>query len=326
MPHEHYCVDDISLVGWLEDSASPTADIHVFVDTFEDIEPTDEGLLAPSTLESVPIGKGLHFYDLYSFDFSDCDLQHGVDRDAHSRLIIVRRRLTNIEVAPTLEASLENEGGNKPYTFDESGTAAIILGADKSDHNFAVLTIRGNSRIVGPCTLRSTAKSMKRVFVIRNKDDVPKYVRWVMDEGNVSEQDFFLLWNRAFPDLQKSDNLSFNRLSGNYHSLRAQVISHLSFLNDDFMPVFEVHKNNMFELTRVAKSQFGIDFSNESPKTRSSKAKMKQRNACFFGNEVTCEMHTKLTSTVNRIHFHPPVEKVGKRKVLIGIFVDHLDT
>ena len=104
------------------------------------------------------------------------------------------------------------------------------------------------------------------------------------------------------------------------------MIRHLSFLNDEFMSIFELHKNNVYELTRIAKSQFGIDFSNESPNTRSSKSKMKQRNANFSGNEVTCEMHTKLSSTINRIHFHPPIEKLGKGRVLIGLFVDHLDT
>jgi hypothetical protein len=76
---------------------------------------------------------------------------------------------------------------------------------------------------------------------------------------------------------------------------------------------------------RKAKAGFGIDFSNESVKTRGSKH-MKLREASFAGKIVICELHSKLTRQINRIHFHPPIDSVEKGKMLIGIFVDHLKT
>jgi hypothetical protein len=326
MPHEHYCLDDVSLVGWLDGSTAPTVDIHALVDSLDRIAEDGEPVLSPNTLEFVPIGKGLQFFDLYSLDFSESDQQYGVDRDARERLIIARAKLTDAEATPALDASLECDGQANAYAFAQSGTAAIVFGPERHNAKFALLTIRGSNQMTGCHLLRSKVLGLKSVFVFRDADNRSKYIRWLMNEGAVTEEDFFLMWVRAFPRLRKSDDLSFNRLKGSYQTLRPEIIDHLSFLNDGFMDVCKECKMHIPEVMRVAKARYGIDFSNESPNTRRSEKKMRKRVAHFSGVEVTCEMHTKLDPTVNRIHFHPPIEEGENQQIFVGIFVDHLET
>ena len=81
---------------------------------------------------------------------------------------------------------------------------------------------------------------------------------------------------------------------------------------------------NFVCMHRKAKS-FGIDLSIEGDITRKSQSKMAQRIAQFSNKNVKCELHTKLRWDKNRIHFHPPIETIGGKRVLIGIFVDHLE-
>lgn len=69
-----------------------------------------------------------------------------------------------------------------------------------------------------------------------------------------------------------------------------------------------------------------IDFSDESPGTKANKKAIAQRKVMFEKADVTCTLHTKLYKTSDRIHFHPPVPQINAKKLLIGIFVEHLKT
>lgn len=69
----------------------------------------------------------------------------------------------------------------------------------------------------------------------------------------------------------------------------------------------------------------GLVLSPESPKTRSKPKIMKQREVVHEGEVYRCEWHAKKEPSRNRVHFSLPAQSLGDR-VLIGIFMDHLDT
>ncbi|CAM5682209.1 hypothetical protein SCALM49S_07336 [Streptomyces californicus] len=52
---------------------------------------------------------------------------------------------------------------------------------------------------------------------------------------------------------------------------------------------------------------------------------MKQREVVHGGEKYLCEWHAKKDRHRNRVHFSLPEQRLDGR-VLIGIFVDHLDT
>jgi hypothetical protein len=54
----------------------------------------------------------------------------------------------------------------------------------------------------------------------------------------------------------------------------------------------------------TASAQYNVELSPESPKTHKNKQAMKQRTIVINEHEVVCELHTKITKTEGRIHFH----------------------
>lgn len=71
--------------------------------------------------------------------------------------------------------------------------------------------------------------------------------------------------------------------------------------------------------------RFGVDLSPESTNTHANPSAMRQRRVRHEGEEYVCEWHAKEHPARNRIHFTLPDQRLGGR-ILVGIFVDHLDT
>ena len=103
------------------------------------------------------------------------------------------------------------------------------------------------------------------------------------------------------------------------YSLRDDVVHHLSALNDDFDTAFQGDTGR----TGSNSARIGIDVSIEG-KTRSSDRLMAQRDVEAFGRTVRCEWHSKIEPHRNRIHFCPVIDE--QRRILVGIFANHLDT
>lgn len=137
---------------------------------------------------------------------------------------------------------------------------------------------------------------------------------------DVAERDFFEVAADAFPNLVFSDVITFRRFDGRFETLRDAVVSHLAALNDGFHRVYTAKGGDL----KAVSTELGVPMSIEGG-TRSSPKLMKQRDAVFRGRAYRCEIHTKIEPHRNRIHFHPGDDYSGGRLV-VGIFVDHLDT
>lgn len=119
-------------------------------------------------------------------------------------------------------------------------------------------------------------------------------------------------------------SLNFGRFDGPYRDVLQAVVTAFGALNDHFARVMAEQAGIPHQVA-AALGQYGLDLSPESPKTRASKKRMSERTVSFHGNIYQCEWHAKLTRGGNRIHFSLPQPDLGGR-ILIGIFVDHLET
>ena len=325
MVPEFFCLSDASLIGFLNTSNDLKKEINTLVDLAETIIDSNQNVLTPSTIDSVDIGKNLFFYDLYSAEFDQSDKWNGIDRDTLERFLLLRRRLETIDSAPSV-AQLCNLSGQCIWAQSASGAASVAQAMAAETSYFAWLLIGPNGGDFGEYSLRFSNGADTRIYALRSSKELPLYARWLIKEFAQVEDDFFFLWERAFPSILKSDDLSFRRFQGTYINLRDDVTKHLAFLNDHFESLWNECNMDFAIFKARAKSAFDVDFSNESTQTRNSSKKMNERNAAFNGMIVRCELHTKIQPTVNRIHFHPPKSEIGGSKILVGIFVNHLST
>lgn len=327
MEPEFYCLDDISFIGLLDKSADIVADIHALVDVADQIISEGQSISVPSSIEFIQIGEDLIFYDLYDVDFSQSDKSGDLDRDTLERFLALRKQLDTIDITVSLPASLCDPSGACVREVHESGTAEIIVQKKIAGGEcFALLFAGQNGPEVGEgeYILHIDGNPHNNFYALRIPCDLQFYARWLIRNFSQSEEDFFILWDRAFPLLLKSNDLTFKRFEGNYLGLYKNVLNHLAFLNDDFLKIWLGCHEDFVCFQRKAKS-LGINLSNEGDNTRKSKRKMKQRIASFSNRDVVCELHTKLNYDKNRIHFHPPIAAIGGANVLVGIFVEHLE-
>lgn len=327
MPLESYCLDDISLIELFDISDSPREDIRSLLDAAAQILNHGNIIVVPSSIDDTPVGQGLLFQDLlYVLDFSQSGVQYGLDRDIWIELMTFRGRLEEIHIDAPLTASLYKMPSTCVRTEMNSSSAAIICAHPDNGERFALLLVGSNTPDSGEYEFRFNGGLCRTIYAIKKKDETSFYVRWLIEERNVTKDQFFSLWETAFPNLQKSDDLSFRRFHGNFTALRDDVVNHLGFLNDHFLTLWQQCNMDFPSVMARARSGCHIDLSNESSKTRRSKSKMKKRVAHFSGKPVVCELHTKVRPNINRIHFHPPISDIALKKMLIGIFVDHLET
>lgn len=327
MGPEHYYLDDTSFTGLLDNSANVVHDIRALVDIAEQILDEGQSISVPDSIETIQISGDLFFYDLYNVDFSQSDQPGDLDRDTLEIFLALKRRLDTISDSNPIRASLHELSGGCSRNECVSGAAEIIFRQKEAGGEcFALLLVGSNGPVAGEYHLYIDGEPSNKIFVLRSSSDLPLYARWLIQDFSQSGDDFFSLWERAFPLLLRSNSLTFQRFDGAYKTLHNDVLKHLAFLNDGYSQLCCECNNDFNCIKSKAKSGYEVDFSNESVKTRGSKKKMKTRAAIFSNVEVICELHTKIRYNKNRIHFHPPVRAIGGKKVLIGIFVDHLET
>jgi len=98
----------------------------------------------------------------------------------------------------------------------------------------------------------------------------------------------------------------------------------IGVINDHFVAEYRRCNGIPYDV-QAALGKYHCDLSPESPKTRSSPKLMRQREVSFNGRTYRCEWHAKLEPNRNRIHFAMMDDQFAEM-VLIGIFVEHLDT
>ncbi|MFF8691924.1 hypothetical protein ACF08W_06925 [Streptomyces sp. NPDC015144] len=162
------------------------------------------------------------------------------------------------------------------------------------------------------------------VFFLGEASGIPEFWRPLFTREDVSEPEFFDRAREAFPELVFADSLSFRKFDGTYSEMRDWVVRVLSVVNDHFVDALTARAGQPHAV-QAELGRFGLDLSPESPNTRSKPGIMKQREIEHDGETYRCEWHGKKERHRNRVHFSLPDQRLEGR-VLIGIFVDHLDT
>jgi hypothetical protein len=148
--------------------------------------------------------------------------------------------------------------------------------------------------------------------------------RGLYPRERLPEKEFFSLVDHAFPGLILHPGLSFRSFAGSYEALRDEVVRILAALNDHFPGAMLAGKGIPDEVS-AQMGRFGVDLSPESSSTRSSSKLMGKRDVELDGRIIRCEWHAKIERHRNRIHFSLPDQALDGR-IVIGIFVEHLDT
>ncbi|MGW0980006.1 hypothetical protein ACWD33_04075 [Streptomyces xiamenensis] len=162
------------------------------------------------------------------------------------------------------------------------------------------------------------------VFFLVENSSLAEFWRSLFAREDVGEQDFFDRAREAFPELLFAESLSFRRFDGTYAEMRDWVVRVLSVIHDHFADAL-VAQSGQPHGVQAALGGFGLNLSPESANTRSKPRIMKQRDVEYGGESYRCEWHGKKERNRNRVHFSLPDPRLGGR-ILIGIFVDHLDT
>ena len=192
-----------------------------------------------------------------------------------------------------------------------SGIAAACLVLDISQRRgFMPVSAEGNDQEIYFFSEPEKAKDFWRsIYVV---EDVP-------------EESFFIWTELAFPDLDFAAGLTFSKFVGKYRDLRKPVLAILATINDDFLALIKQCRGQSDRVAAEFVARCGYRVSRESVRTHANPKAMQQRVVTFNDKEVVCEWHAKIEPTRNRIYFALSDGSPGSR-VLIGIFVDHLDT
>ncbi|MEU1516884.1 hypothetical protein ABZ490_32860 [Streptomyces sp. NPDC005811] len=163
-----------------------------------------------------------------------------------------------------------------------------------------------------------------KVFFLAEPAALTEFWRSLFHREDVTEPDFLDRAREAFPGLVLVDSLSFRKFDGTYKEMRDWVVDVLSVVQDHFADAVRKHGGKPNDV-QAELGQHGLTLSPESPKTHKNKKVMRQRDVTYDGETYRCEWHAKKEGHRNRVHFSLPEQRLGGR-VLIGIFVDHLDT
>ncbi|GAB2834441.1 hypothetical protein GCM10027091_75560 [Streptomyces daliensis] len=174
-----------------------------------------------------------------------------------------------------------------------------------------------------PVSLPSGGAGAELYFLSTDRE-LAAFWRGLYERENIPEHRFFELAADAFPELVLANSLSFRKFDGAYRELHLWVAKVLTVLNDHFAASLKRH-DGLPHGVQAELGRFGVDLSPESPNTRAKEKAMRQRDVEHDGETYRCEWHAKQHPARNRVHFTLPEQRLGGR-VLIGIFVDHLDT
>jgi hypothetical protein len=164
----------------------------------------------------------------------------------------------------------------------------------------------------------------EEVFHFAEVPELAQFWRSLFTRENVAEGEFFAWARKCFPGLVFADSLSFRKFDGTYSEMRDWVVRLLGVVHDHFADALAQHSGQPHQV-QAELGRFGLDLSPESPNTRAKPGVMKLREVDHEGDVYLCEWHGKKERHRNRVHFSLPEPRLGGR-VLIGIFVDHLDT
>lgn len=165
--------------------------------------------------------------------------------------------------------------------------------------------------------------------LIKDQRSALNYIRNCFWAKSFDESDFWKFSSDCFPSLYIHENIKFKGLGVALNqSLYKWIVEVFSYLNDFGK---DKYLESPEQFINHASSK-GIELSPESPNTKSSPKKMRERDISIKSQSVRCEWHAKYQYDRGRIHFHfgnnllPEITRETKGKLIVGIFAKHLTT
>lgn len=293
--------------------------LNDFSDTLDDLSRRHPVAVSPWWIETECV-EGRELYDvLYEGETPR------VGRDARLRMIHLMDRCPTWDTdLPGLPDGVEMGGSVQELAW----SVGYSWWHARHGHHVACLAFASRD-FGGWQTVRATDAAIgetvpEDVFFLVGNSPPTEFWRALFTLEDVGEPDFFDHAREAFPQLLFADSLSFRKFDGTYAEMRDWVVRVLSVVHDHFADALVAHSGQPHDI-QAALGRFGLDLSPESPNTRSKPGIMKQRDVEYDGESYRCEWHGKKERHRNRVHFSLPQPRLGGR-ILIGIFVDHLDT
>ncbi|MDT0611476.1 hypothetical protein [Streptomyces lancefieldiae] len=290
-----------------------------FSDTLEELSEQQAVAVSPLWME-VECADGRELYDvLYEGETPRAG------RDARLRMIRLMDRCPTWDTdVPGLPDHVEVAGDGR----DLAWSLCYAWWRTRQRHHVACLVFPAGDRRgwlpVSAIDGATGEAATEEVFHLVEAPALTEFWRSLFERENVTEQDFLDHARQSFPQLVFADSLSFRKFDGTYTDMRDWVVRLLSVVHDHFADALALHSGQPHQV-QAELGRFGLDLSPESPNTRSKPSIMKQRDVEHEGETYRCEWHGKKERHRNRIHFSLPQPRLGDR-ILIGIFVDHLDT
>ncbi|SEF73087.1 hypothetical protein SAMN05444920_101491 [Nonomuraea solani] len=293
----------------------PGDQLTEFLDTFNDVlmQLRQDGSPAykPPYFENVQCTDGHELYEYLASEAGD-----EVDRDAKFRFYSLVQKCPEWDASVPVCDRMGIDGGEDREAWSIAYALTMVL----QNRGVACLALGLRERR-GFLPIRADV-GCAEVFFFAENGELPAFWRSLFRLENVAEQEFFVLADRAFPNLIFHEDLTFRRFQGAYRDLREPVVVQLAVLNDHFLIVYADYLGNSRTM-KMAMAEHGCDgLSPESPKTRSNAAAMRLRDIEYAGKIYRCEWHMKIRPNVERIHFAFGGDL--EDRILIGIFVDHL--
>lgn len=188
------------------------------------------------------------------------------------------------------------------------GVACLVFGGCERD---GLLEVAGDS-------------GEAQVFFLGDAAALPQFWRTLYSLEDIPERHFYEFATTAFPALVFTPALSFRRFDGTYAELRDHMVAVLAGINDHFADAIR-DGNGVSDSVQKLLGTHHVNLSLESTKTHRNAAAMRQRDVVHDGRTYRCEWHVKLHPARNRVHVFPPCDELDG-KILVGIFVNHLDT
>lgn len=164
-------------------------------------------------------------------------------------------------------------------------------------------------------------------FQVSKVDDLLACYRGILFNTHQSYSQLSTYSEQLWPNCYfHNEAKRFNQFGLKEITYLPNLLTHLSYLNDCSQQDYSCGGTAFIQKASVA----GVTLSPESPKTKSSQTKMKERDIIINNISVRCEWHTKLHATQGRVHFHEGtglakevIDKTNNR-VIIGKFASHL--
>ncbi|WP_435112456.1 hypothetical protein [Nocardiopsis synnemataformans] len=287
--------------------------LEEFVQTVLDLTLTGETVAASALVYDTECDEDL---ELWKFCFPG--QASSVPRDT-----LLRLQLT-LDRCPTWDPDIE--GLDTEVTVDGTTPPVALsvgyaLHTARNGHNTACVVFAGRRRGWLPV---HAGEQAYEVYFLHEPDAVTLFWRALFARENIPEARFMELARSAFPQLVLAPSLTFRNFSNPYLHLRDWVVHTLSVINDHFPQALQDGASIPAQV-QAALGHHGVTLSPESPKTRANSKAMAQRDVPHGDDVYRCEWHAKKEPTRDRVHFSLPDERLGGR-ILVGIFVDHLDT